>query len=185
MEEFPSLQTKRLKLRKLSSADIPYIVKYAGNPKVAETTLNIPHPYAEKDAQYWITTAEDGFNNKTQFTFGIEHKIQNEFIGGIGLKLDHDHNRAEFGYWIAEPFWSQGYATEALAALLKFGFEELSLQKIYAHHLSKNPASGKVMTNNHMLKEAELKEHIKKGNDYEDLIQFRLTRTEYFASKSK
>ena len=180
MKAFPFLETKRLNLRKLSQQDIPWIVQYAGDLKVAKTTLNIPHPYTEKDAIFWIDSAEKGFKKKDQYTFGIEHKIQNKFLGGIGLKLIQDHNRAECGYWIAEPFWNQGYATEALGALLKFGFEELALRKIYAHHLTENPASGKVMTNNHMIKEAELKEHIKKGNDYKDLIQYRLTSTEYF-----
>ena len=48
--------------------DIPEIVKYAGNIKVVETTLNIPHPYDEEDAIFWINSANKGFECKTQIT---------------------------------------------------------------------------------------------------------------------
>jgi len=179
MDPFPKIKTDRLTLSELLATDIPTIIKYAGNKKIAETTLNIPHPYKEKDAIFWINMAHQGFQNKTQYTFGIRLNATNEWIGGIGLIINQRFNRAELGYWIAEPFWNNGYATEAVKAILKFGFETLQLNKIYATHLMGNPASGKVMIKNGMIKEGELKEHIKKGDFYKSLIQYRLTKSEY------
>jgi len=180
MNTFPELETKRLLLSKLTTTDIPNIIKYAGNIRVAETTLHIPHPYSEADAIFWINAANDGFKNKTQYTFGIRIKNSKEFIGGIGLKINARFNRALLGYWIAEPYWNKGYASESTSAILKFGFEELNIHKIYATHLVENPASGKVMINNKMIKEGELKDHTKKGDSYRSLIQYRLIREEYF-----
>jgi len=179
MDKFPEIKTKRLILRKLTVLDIPQIVEYAGNSKVTEMTLNIPHPYEENDAIFWINSANQGFKNKTQYTFGIGIKSSNEFIGGIGLKVNARFNWAELGYWIAEPFWNKGYATEGVSALLAFGFEALKLNKIHASHLKENPASGKVMIKNGMIKEGELKDHTKKGDCYKTLIQYRLTRSEF------
>ena len=179
MDHFPELRTDRLILRELSYKDIPKIVEYAGNPKITDMTLNIPHPYDEKDAIFWINSANQGFANKTQYTFGIRMKSSDEFIGGIGLKVNNRFNRAELGYWIAEPFWGHGYATEALGVLLKFAFQELKIHKIHANHLTENPASGKVMIKNRMIKEGELKDHTKKGGAYKSLIQYRLTKTEF------
>lgn len=179
MEQFPEIKTSRLTLAKLTYLDIPKIIEYAGNKKVAETTLNIPHPYKEKDAIYWINAANNGFENKTQYTFGIRRKTTNEFIGGIGLIINKKFDRASLGYWIAEPFWKKGFATEAVKAILKFGFEQLNLNKIYATHLLENPASGKVMVKNGMIKEGELKDHTKKGNVYRSIVQYRLTKAEY------
>lgn len=179
METYPQIKTDRLILSAIQYQDIPKIIEYAGNKNVSITTLNIPHPYAEKDAIFWINSANQGFINKTQYTFGIRIKSSNEFIGGMGLKINNRFNRAELGYWIAEPFWNKGYATEAAKAILQFGFESLDLNKIYATHLTENPASGKVMIKNGMIKEAELKDHFKKENEYKSITQYRLTKNEF------
>ena len=56
-----------------------------------------------------------------------------------------DDRRAELGYWIGVPWWNRGYATEAGRALLDFGFGTLGLHRIMAHHMMRNPASGRVM----------------------------------------
>ena len=100
-------------------------------------------------------------------------------MGGIGLRINKRFNRAELGFWLGEPFWNNGYITEAAGAALSFGFEKLGLNKIYATHLPKNPASGKVMQKNGMIREGTLVDHIKKGDQYLSVIQYRLTRAEY------
>ena len=107
MQAFPQIKTDRLILGTVRYTDIPRIVEYAGNIKVAATTLNIPHPYEEKDAIFWINSINQGFEDKTQYTFGIRLKETNEFIGGIGLKVNRQFDRAELGYWIAPPFWNK------------------------------------------------------------------------------
>ncbi|MDR8392298.1 GNAT family N-acetyltransferase [Aliifodinibius sp. S!AR15-10] len=180
MDVFPTIETERIRLRKPEVRDIPQIVTYAGHPKIAEMTLNIPHPYQEKDAVKWLNMANEGFEDKSKYLFAICHLQEDEMIGAIGLKVNKRFNRAELGFWIGEPFWNNGYATEAVKEVIKFGFKEIDLNKIYAIHLVKNPASGKVMQNNGMIKEGELVEHIKKGAEYFSVIQYRLTRKEYF-----
>lgn len=179
MKIFPTLHTKRLRLTELSYKDIPQIMAYANNEKVAAMTLNIPHPYQEKDALFWLHSAQQGFAQQTQYTFAL-HLAQTEgFIGGIGLKINPRFDRATLGYWLAEPYWNQGYTTEAVGALLAFGFQELGLHKIYATHLVENPASGKVMLKNGMIQEGELKDHDKKEGIYRSSIQYRLTKPEF------
>jgi len=168
METYPQLVSERLSLERIRYSDVPTIVQYAGNFKIAQTTLNMPHPYEESDAIFWINLANQGFKNKTQYTFGIRLKSTDGIIGGIGLRLQQLFDHAEIGYWIAEPFWNNGYATEALGSILNFGFNQLNLHKIFANHLAENPASGKVMIKNKMIKEAELKDHTKKDGKYEN-----------------
>ena len=179
MDKFPEIETNRLLLRKLSFEDIPKIIEYAGNKKVAEATLNIPHPYKEEDAIFWLNSANTGFKKKIQYTFAIRTKINNEFIGGIGLKININFKRGVLGYWIAEPFWNKGFATESVGGILKFGFNKIKLNKIYATHFFENPASGRVMIKNGMIKEGELKDHTKKGDLLKSLIQYRLTNKEF------
>lgn len=65
--------------------------------------------------------------------------------------------------------FSAPHSTEALAAVLRFGFSELGLNKIYATHIAGNPASGQVMLKNAMLKEGELVQRTKREDQYHDL----------------
>ena len=179
MEVFPELNTVRLKLRKISIEDIPSLVKYANNKKIADNIINIPYPYQEPDAVFRISYVYQGFKNKTRYVFALIFKETEELIGEVSLHLDNSRNIAQLGYWIAEPFWGKGIATEATSEILKFGFEKLDLNKIYATHYPENKASGKVMLNNKMIKEAELKEHYRINNVYRSVIQYRLTKQEY------
>ncbi|MCB9280477.1 MAG: GNAT family N-acetyltransferase [Lewinellaceae bacterium] len=179
MKVYPTLETERLVLRAPAVRDIPEIVRYAGNPEIAKTTLNIPNPYREMDAVFWINMAMQGFETRSKYIFALELKSTGKFIGGMGLHVDNQFNRAEAGYWIAVPYWKQGLASEGLATVLRFGFEELELNKIYATHLLENPASGRVMQKNGMIKEGELVDHFRKDNAYRTVAQYRLTRAEY------
>ncbi|HEY6978063.1 MAG TPA: GNAT family protein [Chitinophagaceae bacterium] len=179
MKIFPELITKRLKLRRIQLSDVPSLLKYVNNKKISDQILNIPFPYQEEDAIYRLNFIIQGFQNKDRYVFAITLKDENELIGEIGLHIEKDNNNAQFGYWVAEPFWGKGIATEATAAILKFGFEKLNLHKIYATHYPGNKASGKVMLNNKMIKEAELKDHYKINNRYRSVIQYRLTKQEY------
>ncbi|WP_041264791.1 GNAT family N-acetyltransferase [Bernardetia litoralis] len=175
------LETERLILNSLSYKDIPKITAYLQNPKISENVINIPFPYSEKDAIFWINLGNQGRESKEVYNFAIRLKEDEKlnFIGAIGIRLDKKHNKAELGYWLGEPFWGKGFMSEATKRIIKFGFEILELNKINATHFLHNPASGKIMIKNKMIKEAEIKEHFKKGDIYLDIIQYRLTRKEY------
>ncbi|MGB5435185.1 MAG: GNAT family N-acetyltransferase [Maribacter sp.] len=185
MDQFPKLTTERLIVDQIKLSDIPNIVAYAGNIKIVENTRSMPHPYYEEDAIAWINMANSGFKAKDNYMFAIRFCDTLSFIGGIGLTIDLENNRAELGYWLAEDYWNMGLTTEAVKAILKFGFENLNLNKIFAVYLTSNVASGRVMIKNGMVKEAEFKDHdIKRGHTVEDnmyvsLIQYRMTKSEY------
>ncbi|GAB3176867.1 GNAT family N-acetyltransferase [Telluribacter humicola] len=185
MEQFPTIETERLMLTELRADDIPSIVKYAANERITAYTLNIPSPYTEKDAIYWINQANQGFRSGTHLYFGVREKPQTEFIGGIGLTIESRFRRAEIGYWLAEPFWNKGYTTEATQSLIHFGFDTLGLNKVTSCHLDQNPASGRVMVKCGMTKEGELKEHILKGATYYSLILYGLTKRDYEPNTGK
>lgn len=179
MEQFPQIQTERLLLNQLQYTDIPQIVTYAANKRISDYTLNLPYPYTDEDAVFWINLANQGFKNKTNFIFAIRIKNDNSFIGGIGLTVEQRFNRAELGYWIAEPFWNKGYTTEAAKEMIHFGFDKLCLNKITSSHLEENSASGKVMTKNGMTLEGTLKEHVSKQAAYHNLHVYGLTKKDY------
>jgi len=179
MRTFPELHSERLILSELTSQDIPKIVEHAGNINVSRHTLNMPHPYTREDAVSFIITSHQQFQDGKAVILAIRKREERELIGGIGLYINQRHNHAELGYWMAELFWNQGYMSEAVGKMLEYGFNHLNLHKIYAHHKIDNPASGKVMIKNGMIKEGELVDHIRKDGAYITMIQYRLTAHEY------
>lgn len=185
MDPFPELLTTRLRLRKLQLEDVPTIVAFCNNRKITDNVIHLPFPYKEEDAIFWLNMANEGYKNKTRYTFAIAQRASNALVGAIGLTVDPGHNKAEMGYWVGEPFWNKGIATEAVKALLRFGFETLALNKIYATHFLRNPASARVMLNNGMIKEGDLAGHYQKGEEYLDVAQYRLMRKEFIASQGK
>lgn len=165
----PTLETERLRLRPFRTADADDVQRLAGDRAIADTTLNIPHPYEDGLAEKWISNHRDWFECGEQAVFAVTLKPTGELIGAIGLRITPDDQRAELGYWIGKPYWGRGYCTEAAKAVLDFGFNQLDLNRVYAHHLSRNPASGRVMQKIGMTHEGHLRQHVKKWNVLEDL----------------
>ena len=172
MEVPIKIETERLILSPLKESDIPLITEYLQEKIISDNTSHIPYPYSEPDARTWLKMSNDALTAKTGYTFAIREK-EGKIIGAIGLH-DRGDDKAELGYWIAVPFWNKGYATEAASAILNFGIKELKFHKIYATHFIHNPASGKIMEKIGMQKEAILKHHMKKEEQYLDIQMYSL-----------
>ena len=166
---FPILFTERLKLRKLEVDDFASLVKYANNKKISDRIINIPHPYREPVAAFRMSYVVQGFKNKSRFVFAITQKEEGELIGEISLHLNQASKTSELGYWLAEPYWGKGLITEAIEAVLNFGFERLELEKIFATCHVDNIASGKVLEKNGFLEK----------NVNGNVQLFELTKPEY------
>jgi [ribosomal protein S5]-alanine N-acetyltransferase len=175
----PNLETARLVLRPFTLADALAVQRLAGVYEVADMTLNIPHPYPDGAADEWIATHPDNFAAGTAVTFAITLRETAELCGGIGLHITQRHMHAELGYWLGLPYWNRGYTTEAAAALLNYGFTVLGLHRIHAHHFTRNPASGRVMQKLGMTFEGVLREHVRKGERFEDLASYGILRREW------
>ncbi len=183
MGEMPTLLTERLVLRPFALDDAPAVRALAGDRAIASTTLNIPHPYGEGDARRWITTHADRFAAGQEVVFAVTLRDGGELIGAIGLVVARRHDRAELGYWIGRKHWGQGYATEAVRAVVDYGFRELRLNRIEAMHFARNPASGRVMRKIGMRREATCRQHVKKWGRYEDTEQYAIVREDREAER--
>lgn len=171
--------TTRLLLRRFTPADAPEVQRLAGDKLIAATTLEIPHPYENGMAEQWISTHLKEIEEGKLSNFAITLKETGQLIGAMGLHINARFNRAELGYWVGMPYWNKGYCTEAARAVLKYGFEDLKLHRIFAHYFSNNPASGKVMEKIGMRYEGHLREHVCKGGQYYDLIMYAVLASEF------
>lgn len=177
MMEQPTLATERLLLQPFTLADAEALQRLAGAEEIADTTLNIPHPYADGLAEAWIESHADAFRDRERVVLAITDSNA-VLVGAISLRLDLGHRRAELGYWIGLPFWGRGYATEAVVAMVEYGFKELGLNRIFAHHLARNPASGRVLEKAGFVHEGFHRAAVLKNGRFEDLHSFAVLRAD-------
>jgi [ribosomal protein S5]-alanine N-acetyltransferase len=167
--EFDSLQTDRLTLRPFETSDVPALVPLIGAREVAATTLRIPHPYTEADGVAYITSARENRSRGDELRLAIVLRESNTLCGGIGLRIEAEHRRAELGYWIGVPYWNRGIATEAARALVTYGFESLKLNRIFAGYVSTNLASASVLKKIGMRYEGCQHSHSVKWGEFLDI----------------
>ena len=168
--DYPRLETPRLLLREFILSDAPSVQKLAGDPAVAATTANVPHPYLDGMAESWITTHSQLFSERKSLVLALEKKSSHELIGCISIAITGAE--AEMGYWVGQDFWNSGYCTEAARALLQFAFETLQLEKVSAHYLARNPGSGRVMEKVGMTEVARFTTDVRGTGNFEEKVGY-------------
>jgi ribosomal-protein-alanine N-acetyltransferase len=175
MGEMPTLFTDRLELRPFTRDDVPTVTRLAGEREIAATTVSIPHPYNERMAEEWIGSHQGAFDAGKAVTFAITLR-EETLIGAIEMDIDAANRSAEIGYWVGKPYWNRGYCTEATRAVIRYGFEVQGLNRIQAIHMSKNPASGRVMEKAGMTHEGTLRQSLFRWDRFEDAEIYAILR---------
>ena len=179
MRTAPPLLTERLILRSLTLEDAADVQRLAGDRDIALMTVAIPHPYEDGMAEAWIRSCSEDYEKDEGLNFAITLKADKNLIGAIGLELEREHERAELGYWIGKPYWNCGYATEAVRAVVAYSFKVLKLNRIYAYHFTRNPASGRVLEKIGMHAEGCRRQHTKKWGNFEDSIGYGMLKSDF------
>jgi ribosomal-protein-alanine N-acetyltransferase len=170
MKKQPVLKTQRLILRPFCLDDSTEVKRLAGERVIAENTFSIPHPYKNGVAEEWISKHQNQFAKNEAVVLAITLAETKTLIGAVSLlNIYQEHENAELGYWIGEPYWQKGYCTEAVKAILNFGFESLKMHRIYAVHYAENIASGRVLLKSGMKHEGLIHHSVKKWGEFKDL----------------
>jgi len=173
----PTLHTDRLVLRPFTPDDIPTLVPLIGAREIAATTRSIPHPYTVAHAEKFIENCSKG----EEINLAIVLKTNSQLVGGGILRPSLDDLHAEVGYWIALPYWRQGFATEAARALVSYAFDELKMNRVYAFYMSSNPASGEVLKKLGLKHEGTMRKHQRKWGEYVDIKVYGMLREEWLS----
>lgn len=168
----PELRTRRLRLRSLGPADVEAVHRMLGDPDVSGTALGIPYPYERSAAEAWIASRTTAWAERRQAVFGAELAQEGKLCGAVGLTVEAAHGRAELGYWVGRPFWGHGLATEAAQAVVDWGFAALGLRRVWASHIGRNPASGRVLEKLGFRCEGRLREHVLHRGRIDDLVMY-------------
>ena len=123
----PVLVTERLVLRPPHDDDLEELALLANNRKLAEMLGRMPHPCGEREARAFLAGTRNG--SIAGCTYAVTLAGNGAFIGCAGL---HPRNGGlELGYWIGEPYWGRGYATEAAHSLVDLAFRATTVDRLY------------------------------------------------------
>ncbi|WP_334071167.1 MULTISPECIES: GNAT family N-acetyltransferase [Paenibacillus] len=184
MQLFPQLETERFVLRKLTSEDARDLFHYFSNDEVTK--------YYDLDSFVELRQAEDliqswnrRFTEKRGFRWAITEKPNNKVIGTIGFhNWSKEHFKAEIGYELNPTYWGKGVMTEVLQETLRFGFEDLWLNRIEAFIDPDNIRSRYLLEKTGFHEEGYLKQCFYEKNQFADAVIFALLKQQYEANRA-
>ncbi|GAB4233774.1 MAG: GNAT family protein [Methyloligellaceae bacterium] len=139
-----ALTTRRLILRQPVAGDTEGLVRIANNMAIAAQMSRLPHPFTLRDAESWIAAAGAQADPRDA-TFIILRRSDNAVAGAAAL-MPAGEGEVELSYFLAQPLWRQGYATEAAQAVVDHAFEALAdIRAVVAHCRASNRASRRVL----------------------------------------
>lgn len=166
------LETDRLLMREFVEADWQAVFAYQSDP------LYLRYNYwthrTQKDVCEFVQMfiGQQKEQPRTKFQLAVVLKEENRLIGNCGIRVnDPEMREANIGYELNTQYWGQGYATEAAQAILKFGFEELRMHRIWSWCVAQNLASVRVLEKIGMRREGHLREkELIKGKWYDNFL---------------
>lgn len=186
--QYPRINGLLVNLRELSindAMDISRLMTY----NISRSLWEVPYPYTIENALEFINSSHKDFKSLKAVNFAIQYKNNlegvNRIVGIIGLKnIDYDKKNTNLGYWIGEPYWGNGIATESVTLVINYAFSVLGLEEVYAYVYSENKASIRVLEKNGMTKKGEVNEYNQMSDRYKNSFKFMIQRR-YIMDKSK
>ena len=179
-QTFPQLETERFVLRQLRLADAEALFAILSDEQVTE--FYDDEPFAEiSQAREQIEAWNSGYDARRCIRWGISRKEHDLLVGTCGYYGFHTwHGRASLGYELARPCWRQGMMTEALEAVIGFGFGQVGLNRIQAVVMPGNVGSERLLEKLGFQREGVLREYENWGDKGRvDVTMFSLLRREY------
>jgi ribosomal-protein-alanine N-acetyltransferase len=179
----PELETEDLILRKPRMRDAKDIFRYASDPEVARYVLWEPHRSVSETASF-VRDLRVRIRAGYPSSWVASLRATGLVIGTIGFVwYSTDNNAAELGYSFSREYWNQGYATQALHAVIDCLFSSLPLNRLEAQHDVRNPASGRVMQKCGLTQEGVLRGRIMNKGEYIDTALYSILRSDWEKSQ--
>jgi RimJ/RimL family protein N-acetyltransferase len=134
-------------MRALRGDDLADLVSLINNWQIARWVSSVPYPYTEAHGREWIARVQQDHASGRPRRFAIALRETDRLIGGVGLdgSTGDDSEEPALGYWVGQPHWGNGYAREAVAAVIDYGLRTLGMPTIRAYTDPSNLASQKIL----------------------------------------
>lgn len=174
----PTLNTERLLLNRFTFDDTADMFYGWANSEAATKYMFMTPCKTMEACRDSIQKATDLYALESTYNHWAI-RLQSRCIGMTALFVDSRHHSARISYVIAPEFWGNGYTTEAVKAVLKYGFEALKLHRVEADHFAENTASGRVMRKAGMIQEGISREKYYKFGAYHDVVCYGILENEW------
>ena len=176
----PTLNSDRFVLRKLSLDDTDDMYEYAKNADVTKYLTWSPHINKAFTLEY-LTYLQTRYKAGEFYDWAIISKENGKMIGTCGFtKIDFKNDMAEIGYVINPDYRGQGIATEVVGRVIKYGFENLMLNRIECRFIEGNGASRRVMEKNGMKFEGVMRGGMLIKGEYKNIGLCAILRKDFF-----
>ncbi|MGE6489242.1 GNAT family N-acetyltransferase [Paenisporosarcina sp. NPDC076898] len=182
-----TLKTNRLILRKIVEKDAPsFFNNWMSDDRVTDNLIKGAHKSISESVER-VTNIVNEYEDQEFCYWGIELTATGDLIGSIDFyNFDDTTENCEVGFSLGYDWWNQGYGTEALKAVLEFGFQHMNIHKISAAHNTDNPASGKIMQKAGMEQEGLIRHMILNAkNQYKDCAVYGILQEDYLVLMKK
>jgi RimJ/RimL family protein N-acetyltransferase len=174
--------TERLILSPLDLTDCAPIQAAAGRRAVSDTMISIPHPFSARDAERYVRIRLGQMRRGRGVALCLRTRAEGVFCGLVELRaIDREHALAELSFWLSADAWGLGYMSEAIGAVLRLAFQGLGLNRIYAYHMVRNPASERVLARHGFRVEGVLQQRVRKWGVFEDVVLQALLKPDWLA----
>lgn len=179
------LETQRLVLRPFTVGDTNDMYNNWANSDQVTKFLTWPTHQSPDISQMVIGSWVEGYSSLSHYQWCIEYKENHQAIGSFGVvSMEENIQAVEIGYCIGVAYWNKGITSEAFERVMKFLFEEVECNRVFARHDVNNPNSGKVMIKSGLEYEGTLKEAGKNNTGICDMAVYGLTNRKYKESKA-
>lgn len=183
IKNFPILETKRFDLIEINDSHLENIFELYSDQRVTKYFDLIPLKN-KSEAQREVDFYRKRFMDNIGIRWGIAFKNKTEIIGTLGYnKVIKDH-KGRIGYDLQYNYWGKGIMSEALEAIVNYGFDKLELNRIEAEVMQDNIGSEKLLTKLQFQKEGILKNWMYWNNDFYDITMFSLIKSDYQKAKN-
>ena len=169
------IRTERLLIKTPEIDDKFELTQLINDKDVIKWLSEIPFPYTLCHAEEFIERSRERVLKQESYNFMIFQ--DKKMIGGIGLS-EFNNKSCQVGYWLGKKYWGNGFATEALKSILDFGFDQLSLEKIYAAYKIGNEGSIRVLNKSGF-------EYSRKKYEYDSVLNEEVFLTEMILRKEE
>ena len=169
---FPVLTTERLLLRELRPSDAAAVLALRSDPLVMHH-VNRPLARTMEDASALIDLITSMVAANDAVQWAITLRDDDTFIGIIGFwRIVKEHHYGELGYMLARAQWGKGLISEAISAVVPFGFDTLGFHRVEAITRPANVASIRALEKNGFVREAHFKQNIFWNGAFLDSVHF-------------
>jgi len=177
--KIPTLETQRLRLRELAISDAPAFLDIHSDEETLQYWSNEPVSKLS-EAEAIVQKNLDWVDTGTCLFWAIEELKSGKVIGSCTLfSIDGQNQRAEVGYILNRDYWGGGLASEALQAMIEFGFDQMELHRLEADTDPRNAASIALLEKFGFVKEGFFRERWRVHGQWLDSDMLGLLKSDY------